>query len=278
MFDPQVQPPPPPTVSSPKRIHHLRIDLTLLELQQQYTNRQEHQHPDARRNKSTVHHRLIDRPSSLRNRSQALRRLGQRQQQRHVPQSRIHSLDRPNNSAQHHDRQETAHRHVRGRSFIVASRRHHKPEAHATQTGQHGQQTHPNRGAHQRQFEHRVANQQHQHRLERHDQELGDDVREQDLHSGDAGDQTAFQHSLVPFDQHGARRECNGQEEDDGQDDAGSCKVREIGNAIAVDGFLEAQRNPAERWILFAVCEDFLDEIEEGELHVAIEKCSDLLV
>lgn len=152
--------------------------LPFLELQQQYAYGQKHQHPDTSRNKSAVHHGLIDRPSSLRNRSQALRRLGQRKQQCDIPQSRIHSLNWPNNTAKHHNRQETTHRHVRGRSFVIACRRHDKSEAHAAQTGQYGQQHDPDSRAHQSKIKYCVTDYQDQHRLECHDQELSYDVRE----------------------------------------------------------------------------------------------------
>lgn len=100
--------------------------LTFLEFQQQYADGEEDHHPDAGRYEARVDDWLADRPAALRDRAQALGRLGQRQEVRHVLEARIHAFDGPNDAAQHDDGQKASHCHVRCGPFVFARRRNDK--------------------------------------------------------------------------------------------------------------------------------------------------------
>lgn len=65
------------------------------------------------------------------------------------------------------------------------------------------------------QIKHVEAEQDHQRRLTAHHQKLCRHVREQNLHSGNTGNQAPLQNSFVSLDQHRTGSQCHRQEEDD---------------------------------------------------------------
>lgn len=177
---------------------------------------------------------MIDHPTALHYRTDRFGRFGQGQEYRKGFHERVHALDGPDDTAQHHDRQEASHRHVHRGSFAVNRTRDNEPwtgenrlnreisrtsrsltKAHSAQSGQHGHQHYRCELPAKRNVKHVKAEHDHHRRLDEHDQQLGDDVRKQNLHPGYAVHQTTLQYTFVTFDQHRARSQRHRQEEDD---------------------------------------------------------------
>lgn len=250
----------------------------LLELEQQYAQREKHAHPNARRGEAHPHDAPLDAPAALRDRAQTLHRLRQRQHAGHPAHARPHALDRPNDAAQHDNGQKAAERQIRGRPFRIARGRHQKPVAHATETGQRDQQATPQNRTANCQLEDDEAEQQHGRHLHQHDDALRGHVREQDLQHRDAADETTLEHALVALDDHGAGCQGDGQKEDDGQNDAGRREIGKVGRTRAVDRRLEGDRNAAELDGQIAGGQQRFDEIEERVLEIAPQRQRNLLV
>lgn len=98
----------------------------LLKLEQQNGQRQEDDDPDEGGDEALVDGWLGDGPATSEHRPEWLGALGERQEEADHPQARVHALDRPDYAAEHDDRQEGAHGHVRGAALVLAGARHHE--------------------------------------------------------------------------------------------------------------------------------------------------------
>lgn len=97
-----------------------------LELEKEYGDGEEDDDPDEGGDEALVDGRLGHTPAACEHRAEGLRALRQRQQEADIPQDWVHPLDRPNDAAQHDDRKERAHCHVRRATLVVARARHHE--------------------------------------------------------------------------------------------------------------------------------------------------------